>query len=228
MMAEPLCIWKDCSNRVKLYSREYGIRICTRDCLELYVKYKEDSAEEGRFRNLWFLHISLLQQWFYERMLYGKSDILEKLANELVFHNGEIAKMAQGNEQILREGLTQYTQKTMAFFEEMMTSPLRESQREEWKKSIMNLLDLLQLSTVPTLVEAMKNYTNHLLQLMLTIGRNEKNHYCIFRVLVITVENLSNLIESNLAKEAPREIPTMMLRPENGRRRQTQKEGEGK
>lgn len=226
--SEPLCIWKDCTNRVKLYSREYGIRICTRDCLELYVKYKENpvgESEEGRFRNLWFIHISLLQQWFYEKFLSGESDILKKLDHELDFNNKQITRMALGNEEALLEGLTRYTKKTKDLFQRLLVNEKKDGEKEEWRESIVNLLSILQLSEVPALVVAMDNYASNLLQLMSTILTNGKNHYCIFRVLIISVANLSNLVESNLARVglAPKEVPSMMLRPESGRRRKDQK-----
>jgi len=186
------------------------------------VKYKENpegDGEEGRFRNLWFIHISLLQQWFYEKFLSGESDILKKLHHELDFNNKQIARMALGNEDGLLDGLTRYTKKTKDLFQRLLANEKKdgEKEKEEWRESIMNLLSILQLSKVPALVEAMDNYAYNLFQLMSTILTNGKNHYCIFRVLIISVANLSNLVESHLARQAPKEIPTMMLRPESGR-----------
>ena len=78
-----------------------------------------------------------------------------------------------------------------------------------------NLLGVLELSGEVKLMEAMNDYSENLLELMKSIVEN--SHHCIFRLLITSVSNLSNLIRESVARVAPQEVPTMMLRPENGR-----------
>ena len=217
-MSEPICIWLRCTNRVQLYSREYGIRVCNRECLALYIQYKQNSHGEGnddRFRDLWFLHISLLQQLFYEKYHYGEGVTLEKLKEELVYNNKQISSMLLGGEQNLLDGLNRYTRKTIKLFSHIVRGDPITKEEDEWKMGMTNLLGVLELSGEVKLMEAMNDYSENLLELMKSIVEN--SHHCIFRLLITSVSNLSNLIRESVARVAPQEVPTMMLRPENGR-----------
>lgn len=224
-MSEPICIWIACTNRVQLFSREYGISVCNRDCLALYIRYKESvSKGSERFKELWFIHISLLQQIFYEAAQNFNTDgeTIKKLKKELAFNNQQIANMAVGAEQILMDGLTSYTGSTLKLFQKMLSAQEDEKIKEEekeWKKKPLDLLSILQLTEEPTLVAAMKDYSKNLLDLMESVVQRSNSHHCIFKLLVISVANLSSLIQSRIAKVSPQVEPkTMMLRPENGRR----------
>lgn len=215
---EPLCIWISCTNRSELFSRTYGIHVCSSQCLDSYTEFKEGKGIAMDLGKLWYLHISLWQQIFYERIEHGKTGTLILLEKELAFVNGKIAEMGSSPEivVILRKNLEKQTERMIAILQEGEN----EERKKRWVKEQENLLKILQAVT-PESVELMNEYRRYFLLLLEQIRSRNDDQYCTFKHLTVIVFNLAENIQRQMLDQAQlsqeKEVATMMMRPENGR-----------
>lgn len=227
-MSEPNCIWGDCTNRSHLFSRSNGVRVCSQECLLLYKERRSAETENSqRFQELWFLHISLWQQIFYERVHFGEGDNLEKLVEEMEYNNEAISHMSSDKEvgRDLSKILNKQRKRIMSILElELMGVKSSENEREEWSEGQNELLRIFGIGGGEA-EDLMTEYNKYLLELMDAIVRKSESYHCTFRLLVLIVSNLSQAILKTLADpdrarvSIVKEPKVMMMRPENGRMR---------
>lgn len=229
-MSQPNCIWGDCTNKSHLYSRLNGVRVCSQECLRLYQERKSAKGDcPQRFQELWFLHISLWQQIFYERVNFGEGEDLKKLEGEIKYNSEAISLMSSDKEagKRLRKSLDHQRVLMMTILEMSLENRESEKEREEWLEGQEKLLEVIGIGREEESGDLMREYNKYLLELMEAIVRKSETFHCTFRLLVLIVSNLSQSILNALADperaklSIENEPKTMMMRPENGRQRRS-------
>lgn len=182
------CIWR-CGNIASYQSPQYGITVCSNDCLENYINLKASPTWE----NIWYIHASLMRQYFIERMNHDKYH--KELMNEIFVMEDYIVQELPG----YTLGIQRNDQRIIQHMEDILD-----------RKADSNSSVFLVLSTYEE--NLMESYGKKTIQEMQCITQ-DREHDMIFDDIIRIVSQLKK--PALLGKSDP---PLRMMHPQSGRR----------